>query len=167
MSIIINFFKNMKKFIKFSYIFLFICSFLMIFSGIFGVLFTYKTVAREKIVTPEDASMPNKKVSEPLTLKSQMDIIRHHTLQITSDKTFAQMDRFVSKKDSAGNVILDSSGKPEMVENTARNIWITATALITALGLAILSYALSLFSIVCGILFLIVAVVLRFIEKRF
>lgn len=157
----------MKKLIKFSSIFFIIISVLMVLGGAFGIIFTYKNINQEMIVTPEDASLPNKKVSGPMTIKSEIDIIRHHTLLITSQKTFAQMDRFVQKKDSFGNVVLDSSGKPEMVENSARNIWITATTLITALSLAIISYAFFIFVILCGFIFFLIGIILRFLEKRF
>ena len=42
-----------------------------------------------------------------------------------------------------GNLVLDAEGNPVMVANTARDIWITATTLITALHLGVLTYAFS------------------------
>ncbi len=140
---------------------------IFIASGIFGIAFTYKNVSFENIVTPPDATIPNEKVSGPMTLKSEIDVIKKHTLETTLGKTFAQMERFVPKKDENGNVVLDSSGKPTMVENTARNIWITATTLISALSLAIIAYAFSVFVLVCGILLILSYFALRFLVSKF
>ena len=53
------------------------------------------------------------------------------------------MPRQISKLDDKGNSVLDEKGNPIMVENTARDIWITATTLITALHLGILAYIFS------------------------
>ena len=129
-------------------------------SGVWGITFTYINVARENITTPNDASIPDVPVRGPFPLKAQADIIRVHTLRMTGGKTFAEMPRQIPKFDEEGKPILDKDGKPAMTANIARDIWITATTLITALNLGLFAYAFSvvvllfgLFSIWTGIIF--------------
>jgi len=131
----------MKKLLILSSILTVLVGVIFATGGIWGIYFTYKNVANEKIVTPQDSSIPEKPVRGPLTLKAQADIIREHTLKITDGKTFAEMPRQVPKLDENGNPVLDAESKPVMTANTARDIWITATTLITALHLAIFAYA--------------------------
>ena len=70
------------------------------------------------------------------------------------------MPRQIPKIDETGKLIVDEDGKTVMAANTARDIWITATTLITALNLGIFAYAFSavvllfgLFSIWTGVIF--------------
>ena len=48
-------------------------------------------LVNERIVTPKDASIPNKAVQGPLTAYSMANIINHHAMEITGGKTFAQL----------------------------------------------------------------------------
>lgn len=124
----------------------------LVAGGIWAMCFTYTNVSRENITTPDDASMPGKLVRGPFTLKSQADIIRKHTLKSTGGKTYAEMPRQIEKLDAAGNPILGEDGKPIMVPNTARDMWVTATSLMTALNLGIVTYAFSGFIILFGLI---------------
>lgn len=47
----------------------------------------------EKIVTPEDASIPNAPVVDHRTAHAQADIILTHMLEATGGKTYAELDR--------------------------------------------------------------------------
>ncbi len=123
---------------------------LLVMGGLWGITFTYKNIAQEKIVTPADASITEKPVRGPFTLKAQSDVIRHHTLEATGGKTFAQMPKQIPKLDKNGQQILGEDGKPVMTANTARDIWITATTLTTALNLGILTYMFSGLIILLG-----------------
>lgn len=114
--------------------------------------FTYKNITAENIVTPADATVPNKPVAGPLTLRAQSEVIRKHTLASTGGKTYAEMPRQIEKIDANGRPVLDSSGKPVMVPNTARDIWITATTLTTALNLGVLTYVFSALVILFGLI---------------
>lgn len=128
-------------------------------AGFWGIVFVYNNVARENIVTPEEASIPSSPVRGPLTLKAQADIIRVHTLKATSGKTFAEMPRSIPQLDDKGRQVVGKDGKPIMVDNAARNIWIIATTLTTALYFGILAYAFSAFAIFVGIVFICFGVV--------
>jgi hypothetical protein len=148
----------MKKLIKISGIFIIVIGLTLIIGGIWGIFFTYKKVEQEKIITPSDASIPERPVRGPFTLKAQADIIRKHTLNITGGKTFAEMPQTVAKLDDTGKPVLDKEGKTVMVPNEARNIWVVAQTLMTALNMAILAYALSGLAIIVGLVFIFIGI---------
>ena len=83
--------------------------------------------------------------------------MRIHALEATGGLTYAQMGRFQSAAnpdDPAGTsdetaAAKDDSGQP--ISNGARNIWVTETALATALNVSYMAEQLSIFSIVVGI----------------
>ncbi len=133
----------MKKLLTVSSFLAIIAGIVMIGGGVWGIAFTYTNVARENIITPKDASIPGVPVRGLFTLRAQADIIRAHTLRITDGKTYAEMPREIPKLDQNGTPVSDESGKPVMTVNTARDIWITANVLITALNLGIVTYAFS------------------------
>lgn len=141
----------MKKQLKITSYVSTIIGIVLVIAGIWSLCFTYNSVKQENIITPEDASIPNQKVVGPLTLKSQSDIIRFHTLNTTGGKTYAEMPRQIPKLDENGKEVLDNEGKVIMVDNGARNLWITATSLMTALHLAIMAYGLSILVIIFGL----------------
>jgi hypothetical protein len=134
-------------------------------AGISGISITYKSAARENIVTADDASIPGKPVRGPFTLKAQADVIRHHVLNTTGGLTYAEMPRQVPQLNDEGNVVLDSEGQPVMVAND-RSIWITATTLMTALNLGVLSYGFSLFASLMGFVMIINGFVFRTLAKN-
>ena len=111
----------MKKLLKVSSALAIIAGIVMVVGSLWSITFIYKNITQEKIVTPADASIPEKPVRGPFTLKAQADIIREHTLKTTDGKTYAEMSR----------------------EDANRPLWITATTLTTALNLGILTYVLS------------------------
>src|SRR3989344_9293184 len=81
----------MKKLLILSSVLAVLVGVIMVIGGAWAIMFTYQNVAREKIVTPEDASIPNTPVRDPMTLKAQGDVIRKHVLRTTNDKTYAEM----------------------------------------------------------------------------
>ena len=139
----------------------------MIFGGLWGIIFTYKNVAQENIITPDDARIPNVPVRGPLTLKTQADIIRTHTLKITGGKTYAEMPRQIEKLDSSGASVLDENNKPVMVPNTTRDMWVTATTLTTALNLGIITYAFSGLIVLFGLISVLTGVISYILSKKY
>lgn len=146
--------------------FIIITGFVLVCSGVLGLVFTYANVARENITTPEDASIPGILVRGPLTLKAQADIIRAHTLRMTEGKTFAEMPRQIQKLDSDGKPVLDEAGKPVLTANTGRDIWITATTLITALNLGIIAYAFSAIVLLLGLFFIWTGIIFYILGRK-
>jgi hypothetical protein len=83
--------------------------------------------------------------------------MRIHALESTGGLTYAQMGRFQSAAnpdDAAGTsdeeaAAKDESGQP--VSNGARNLWVTETALATALNVSYMAQQIAVFGIVVGI----------------
>lgn len=157
----------MKLLLRLSGIFAISAGAILILGGIWGVSFTYQNISREKIVTPEDASIPNAPVGDPFTLKAQADIIRTHALKMTGGKTYSEMPRQIESLDKNGVPVLDEDGKSIMVSNSARDTWITVTALTTALNLGILTYAFSAFTLLMGLISFWTGVVFLLLGKNF
>lgn len=134
---------NIQKILTISSFFATTTGIVLIIGGLWGIYFTYKNIAQEKIVTPGDASISSQPVRGPLTLKAQADVIRKHTLKITGGKTYSQMPQEIAKISEDGQPVLDADGNQIMVANSARNIWMNATTLTTALNLGILTYVFS------------------------
>src|SRR3989344_1396332 len=139
----------------------------MVGGGTWGIAFTYKNVAQENITTPSDALIPGVSVIGPLTLKIQADTIRKHTLNTTGGKVFAEMPRQIPQLDESGTPVVDEDGKQLMVANTTRDMWITATTLITALNLGIISYAFSGLVLFLGFVSIWIGIVFYALSKKY
>lgn len=145
----------MKKLLLVSSVLTMTAGIVLIAGGGGGIWFTYNKIAAENITTPADSAIPEKPVRGPFTLKAQADIMRTHVLRMTEGKTYAQMPRQIPKLDENGQPVLDKEGKQVMTSNTARDIWVTYTALTTALNLGILTYAFSGLAVFMGLMFLL------------
>lgn len=157
----------MKKILVITSILAVFAGIVLVGGGAWGIAFTYKNIAQENITTPSDASIPGVPVIGPLTLKAQADIIREHTLKSTGGKTFAEMPRQIAKVDENGKPVLGTDGKPVMMANTARDLWITATALTTALNLGIITYAFSGLVLLFGFVSLWTGITFYALSKRY
>lgn len=140
---------------------------ILILGGLWGINFTYQNISRERIITPQDAAIPNVPVRDPITLKAQADIIREHALKMTDGKTYAEMPRQIQSVDENGTPLFDDQGQAVMEANTARDTWITVTTLTTALNLGILTYAFSGFTILMGTISVWTGIVFFLLRKHF
>jgi hypothetical protein len=84
--------------------------------------------------------------------------MRIDALMATGGKTYAQMPRFASKDGKGTDVEAQAVKFPNGVgmPNPARNVWITETALTTALNTSYMAEQISLFGIAVGTAFLLV-----------
>jgi len=88
-------------------------------------------------------------------------VIHEHALEGSGGLPYAAMGRFVSADDPenpAGTsdeaaALTDESGSP--VSNAARNTWVTATALSSALNMSFMAEQMALFGIVVGVALLL------------
>lgn len=91
-------------------------------------------------------------------------VIREHALEASGGLTYAQMGRWVAADDPEGlegtndpeAALKDEEGNP--VPNAARNTWVTATALSTALNMSYLAERLAIFGVVVGIALLLTGI---------
>lgn len=159
--------KKMKKLLLVSSILAMVAGVILVAGSIWGITFTYQNIAREKITTPEDSVIPGVPVRGPFTLKAQADIIRNHVFKMTNGQTYAEMPRQIAKVDANGKPVLDEKGQPVMVANTARDIWVTATTLITALNLGIITYVFSGFILLFGLISIWTGITFYALRKKF
>jgi hypothetical protein len=141
--------------------------------GIWGFMFTRDHIKEEGIVfgpasDPAVAEHAEKWAGEPVGSGSQAlafaEVMREHTLSSMNGMTYAEMGRYQSASnpdDPAGTndeatAAKDENGQP--VSNGARDIWVTETALTTALNMGFMSEMLSIFSIVVGVALLLTGI---------
>src|SRR4051794_11433325 len=131
--------------------------------GISGRAEVRQNIAREQIVGTPDmaASVANKKVETGAQAKAFAAGMRKHTLEATGGQTYSQMGRFVDANgkptnDEKAAAVDAKTGQP--VENAARNIWVTSTALTTALNTSFFAENVANFAIVMGVAMLLVGI---------
>ena len=141
-----------------------------IYMGIDGRATVRDSLKDEKIVfgaadDPAIAKHASQWADEQVTNGTQArafaEVIHEHALDGSGGLTYAQMGRFVSADDPenpAGTsdeaaALKDEEGNP--VSNSARNTWVTATALSTALNVSYMAEQMALFGIVVGVALLL------------
>lgn len=141
--------------------------------GIWGFMFTRDHIKQEGIVfgpasDPAVAEHAEKWAGEPVETGSQAlafaEVMREHTLESTNGMTYAEMGRFQSAanpSDPKGTndeaaAAKDAKGQP--ISNGARDIWVTETALTTALNMGFMSEMLAIFSIIVGVALLLTGI---------
>jgi hypothetical protein len=109
-------------------------------AGLSGVDFPSCSVAGENVDTGSEA-------------RCFAEYMHIHALEATGGKTYAEMPRFATEDgkgtNDAAQAQTDANGQP--VANAAREIWVTETALATALNSAYMADQLGNFGIVVGI----------------
>jgi hypothetical protein len=106
-------------------------------------------------------SVANEAIDTGAEAKCFASYMRVHALEATGGKTYAEMGRYLTKSgkdtDDASLAATDpKTGAP--VENTARNTWVTETALGTALNTSFFAEQVALFSMVMGIALLLTGI---------
>lgn len=98
------------------------------------------------------------------------EYVRVHALEATGGYTYAQMGRFEAKPNTPKSELAEGGGTnseefaaidPEteyFAENEEREIWVTATALTTALNASYMADRLSVFGIVVGVALLLAGI---------
>jgi hypothetical protein len=129
--------------------------------------------AEQTDFTPVEApscSVAGEEIDNGTNARCFAEYLRIHALRSSSGLTYSQMGRYAAKEDAppeetdfAGGtsnaavaVIDEQSGQP--VSNGARDLWVTATALSSALNLAYTAEQISLFGIVVGIALLLTGI---------
>jgi hypothetical protein len=124
-----------------------------VITGINGRDRVHNDLAREQIVGTPDSSIPNQLVNNGTKAEAFAKTMRKHTLEATGGQTYAQMGRYMGKDGKATNdeklaAVDPKSGK--RVDNPLRNLWVTETALTTALHSSYFAESVATFAIVMG-----------------
>ena len=132
-----------------------------VYMGIDGRAEVRDNIARENIVGTPDmaASVADKPVKTGSQAKDFANGIRKHTLEATGGQTYAEMDRFLAPgggTTSDESAALMEEGQP--VDNPARELWVTSTALTTALNTSFFAENVANFAIVMGIAMLLTGI---------
>lgn len=112
-----------------------------------------------KSVTLPSCSVANQPVNSGTRARCFAQYMRIHTLEATGGVPYAQMPRYATADGKGTNdptKALQSKGQP--VANAARDIWVTETALTTALNSAYMASQMALFGIVVGVAFLLTGI---------
>jgi len=115
-------------------------------------------------------SVAGKKIDNGDRARAFAGYMRIHALEATHGLTYAQMDRYIAKPGAPASAtdgqgatsdptwaVVDPKTK-QPVENGARNLWVTETALTTALNTSYMAQQLSLFGIVVGVALLLAGI---------
>ena len=127
---------------------------------------TFGDAAKDPTVPPKYS---NHLVNTGAEARAFAKMMRGHTLEATDGLTYAQMGRFLAKPGTPKSLTDGNGGtsdakyavtdpKTGPVSNPARNIWVTETALTTALNAAYMGEQISNFGIVVGIALLLAGI---------
>jgi hypothetical protein len=117
-------------------------------AGLKGVSLPTKSVAGQTIDTGPEA-------------RTFAEYMRIHALEATQGKTYAQMPRYATADGKGTNdakAALKNPKTGQPVSNSARDIWVTETALSTALNTSYFAENVALFSIVMGVALLLTGI---------
>jgi hypothetical protein len=138
-----------------------------IFMGVNGRNEVRDQIAAQKITAGGDAAeltngalQPGQLITTGAEAKQFATIMEHHTLDSTGGKRYAEMGRFLTAdgKDTSDEALAAKTEDGRPVENGLRNLWVTETALSTALNMAYMAEQLALFGIVVGVALLLTGV---------
>jgi hypothetical protein len=113
----------------------------------------HNDLKREQIVGTPDSTIPNQLVDSGAKAEAFAKVMRKHTLEATGGQTYAQMPRYQGKNGKPTNDVKQAATNPTSgapVDNPARNIWVTETALTTALNTSYFAESVATFAIVMG-----------------
>jgi hypothetical protein len=112
----------------------------------------------------------NKPINDGARARAFASYMRIHTLEATGNLTYSQMGRYTAKpgaavkltdghggtNDSTAALLDPKTQRP--VDNGLRNLWVTETALTTALNTSYMAEQLSLFGVVVGFALLLAGI---------
>lgn len=133
----------------------------MIAAGFLGRGEVRDKLAQEQIVGTPDSAIPGEEVDTGGEAKEFADTIRKHTLEATGGKTYSEMPRAVFKKsgDPVPEEETDAAlASGEAIDNPERQIWITSTALSTALNTSFFAESVATFTIAVGVALVLIGV---------
>jgi hypothetical protein len=124
-------------------------------------------IAEQKITATPDAGEitngdlePGQAIKTGADARAFADVMEFHALESTEGKRYAEMGRFLTASGEETNdeaaAATTEDGRP--VENGLRNLWVTETALSTALSMSYMAEQLALFGMVVGVALLLAGI---------
>ena len=111
----------------------------LVVAGVVTWFVVSSTLADQNITTTSDACLPDRVVKGPFTAFCQADIIEQHTLDIAGGKTYAELDR----------------------DDTLRETAMTSSFLRASLFTSVVAFGVAAMAIGMGVLFLFIGVALK------
>jgi hypothetical protein len=123
-----------------------------------------------KNISLPTCSVANKAVDSGARARCFAQYMRIHALEATGGFVYAQMGIYVAKSDTPKAQLMPGGGtsNPQFaavdpttkqpVQNGARNVWVTETALTTALNTSYLASQIALFGVVVGVALLLTGI---------
>ena len=138
-----------------------------IFMGVNARSEVRDAIAEQKITaTPDAAEITDGKLEPGQAIKTGADarafadVMEFHALESTEGQRYAEMGRFLTPSGEQTSDEAEAAKTPEgrPVENGLRNLWVTETALSTALNMSYMAEQLALFGMVVGVALLLTGV---------
>ena len=133
-----------------------------------GIVAAVKESKLTGLILPT-CSVANEPVNDGASAKCFASYMRIHALEATGGRTYSQMGQYLtaqgketSDKTQAGTD--PKTGQP--IPNGARNVWVTETALGTALNTSYFASSVGLFAIIVGIALLLIGIGLLVLTVR-
>jgi hypothetical protein len=135
--------------------------------GVDGYNTVRDEIAAQKIVAGDDAAeltggrlQAGDEITTGAEARAFADIMEAHTLDATQGKRYAEMGRFLTPdgKDTSDEALAAKTEDGRPVENGLRNMWVTETALTTALNTSFFAERVAVFSIVMGVALLLTGI---------
>ena len=114
-----------------------------------------------KNVSLPSCTVANQTIETGSQAKCFASYMRIHTLEATGGKTYAEMPQYATDDGKGTNDKAAASKNPETgapVSNPARQIWVTETALTTALYVSFFAGGVALLAIIVGIALLLIGI---------
>lgn len=135
--------------------------------GINGYNEVRDEIAVQKITaTPDAAEITNGRLEPGQAIKTGADarafadVMEFHALESSDGQRYAEMGRFLtpSGEQTSDEALAAKTPDGRPVENGLRNLWVTETALTTALNTAFFAERVAVFSIVMGVALLLTGI---------
>jgi hypothetical protein len=135
--------------------------------GAWGIDEVRDSIAVQQITATPDAAeitdgdlQPGQAIKTGAQAKSFAEIMEHHALESTDGRRYAEMGRFLTPdgKETSDEALAAKTPDGRPVENGLRNLWVTETALTTALNTSFFAERVAVFSIVMGVALLLTGI---------
>jgi hypothetical protein len=135
--------------------------------GAWGMNEVRDSIAEQNITATPDAAeitggdlQPGQAIKTGADAANFAEIMEFHALESTEGRRYAEMGRFLTPSGEETSDEAEAAKTPDgrPVENGLRNLWVTETALTTALNTAFFAERVAVFSIVMGVALLLTGI---------